>query len=101
MRNGPGRRRPPISSAATALALVRLVARRGSVTVSEVGRELGVAVSTAHRLLATCVREGFVRQDHVGGPYLAGPALHELTLVVGSNAVSLRDAGAEVLAGVR
>ena len=41
--------------------------------------------------------EGFARQDHVGGPYTVGPALHELTLVVGSNAVSLRDAGAEVL----
>lgn len=47
------------------------------------------------------MREGFARQDHVGGPYTVGPALHELTLVVGSNAVSLRDAGAEVLAGLR
>jgi IclR family transcriptional regulator, acetate operon repressor len=93
--------RPAISSAAAVLALVRLVARRGSVTVTEVSRELDVAVSTAHRLLATCVHEGFVRQDHVGGPYLAGPALHELTLVVGSNAVSLRDAGADVLTGLR
>lgn len=93
--------RAPISSAAAVLALVRMVARRGSVTVTEVSRELGVAVSTAHRLLATCVHEGFVRQDHAGGPYLAGPALHELTLVAGSNAVSLRDAGADVLSALR
>jgi DNA-binding IclR family transcriptional regulator len=93
--------RAAISSAAAVLALVRLVARRGSVTVTEVARELDVAVSTAHRLLATCVREGFARQDHVGGPYAVGPALHELTLVVGSNAVSLRDAGADVLTGLR
>jgi DNA-binding IclR family transcriptional regulator len=94
-------RRAAISSAAAVLALVRLLARRGSVTVTEVSRELDVAVSTAHRLLATCVREGFARQDHVGGPYTAGPALHELTLVAGSHAVSLRDAGADVLAGLR
>jgi DNA-binding IclR family transcriptional regulator len=93
--------RPAISSASAALALVRLIARRGSVTVTEVSRELDVAPSTAHRLLATCVREGFARQDHMGGPYTVGPALHELTLVVGSNAVSLRDAGAEVLADLR
>jgi DNA-binding IclR family transcriptional regulator len=93
--------RPAISSAAAVLALVRLIARRGSVTVTEVSRELDVAVSTAHRLLATCVREGFARQDHGGGPYTAGPALHELTLVAGSHAVTLRDAGAEVLADLR
>ncbi|OLT03000.1 hypothetical protein BJF90_27175 [Pseudonocardia sp. CNS-004] len=93
--------RSAISSAAAVLALVRLIARRGSVTVTEVSRELDVAVSTAHRLLATCVREGFARQDHVGGPYTAGPTLHELTLVAGSHAVPLRDAGAEVLAGLR
>jgi DNA-binding IclR family transcriptional regulator len=93
--------RGAIGSAAAVLALVRLVARRGSVTVTEVSRELDVAVSTAHRLLATCVREGFARQDHVGGPYTVGPALHELTLVAGSNAVPLRDAGAEVLAALR
>ena len=98
MRKG---KRAPVSSAAAVLALVRLVARRGSVTVTEVSRELDVAVSTAHRLLATCVREGFARQDHVGGPYAAGPALHELTLVVGSHAVSLRDAAADVLTGLR
>lgn len=93
--------RPVISSAAAALALVRLVARRGSVTVTEVSRELDVAVSTAHRLLVTCVREGFVQQDHAGGPYTPGPSLRELTLVVGSRAVSLRDAGADVLADLR
>jgi IclR family acetate operon transcriptional repressor len=93
--------RPAISSAAAALALVRLVARRGAVTVTEVSRELDVAASTAHRLLATCVREGFVRQDHVGGPYRVGPALHELSLVAGSNAVALRDAAAQVLIDLR
>jgi IclR family acetate operon transcriptional repressor len=87
--------RPAISSAAAVLALVRLVARRGAVTVTEVSRELDVAVSTAHRLLTTCAREGFVRQDHAGGPYRVGPALHELSLVTGSNA------GAQVLIDLR
>ncbi|MQA07220.1 MAG: helix-turn-helix domain-containing protein [Pseudonocardiaceae bacterium] len=89
-----------LRSAEHALKLVLLATRRGQVTVSEVKRELGVGASTAHRLLATCRRVGFVRQDVVGGPYLVGPAVHELTLAA-TSAVTLRDAAAPVLLDLR
>jgi IclR family acetate operon transcriptional repressor len=85
-----------LRSAEHALRVVLLVSARGSVTVSEVAAELSVGVSTAHRLLATCKHAGFVRQDRAGGPYLIGPAVHELTLAT-TAAVSLKDAGGPVL----
>ncbi|MHA6615549.1 helix-turn-helix domain-containing protein [Pseudonocardia sp. DLS-67] len=53
------------------LAPVRLLTRRGSVSVTEVSREVDVAAPTAHRLLATCVPAGFAPQDRVSGPYTA------------------------------
>ncbi|MFD2416736.1 IclR family transcriptional regulator [Amycolatopsis pigmentata] len=89
-----------LRSAEHALRVVMLVAARGSVTVSEVAAELSVGVSTAHRLLATCKHAGFVRQDRAGGPYLIGPAIHELTLAT-TAAVSLKDAGGPVLRDLR
>lgn len=69
-----------MNSARMALHTVSLVGRRGSVTPSEVAAELGVARSTAHRVLGNCVAAGFVRQDVTGGPYLVGRAVHELAL---------------------
>lgn len=85
-----------LQSAEHALRLVLLVTTRGSVTVTEVAAELSVGASTAHRLLATCKRVGFVRQDRPGGPYVIGPAVHELTLTA-TAAVTLRDAAGPVL----
>ncbi|MFI9626559.1 IclR family transcriptional regulator [Streptomyces sp. NPDC052042] len=47
-----------------ALILLTLLAERGRLSVTEAGRELGVAPSTAHRLLATlCHRDFAVRGD--------------------------------------
>ncbi|MGC5362924.1 IclR family transcriptional regulator [Streptomyces sp. DT24] len=47
-----------------ALVLLTLLAERGRLSVTEAGRELGVAPSTAHRLLATLCHRGFaVRGD--------------------------------------
>ena len=43
--------------------------------VDEATRYLGVASSTAHRLLAMLAYRGFVRQDPVSKAYLPGPAL--------------------------
>jgi IclR family transcriptional regulator, acetate operon repressor len=89
-----------VNSAQMALRAVQLVARRGSLTVSELAAELGVARSTAHRVLANCVATGFVRQDQVGGPYVVGKAVHELALGA-TSAVRLRDAGQPVLEDLR
>jgi len=69
-----GERPPyPITSVDNALQLA-LRLREGSLAVSEAADELGVARSTAHRLLAMLVYHGFARQ----GPdrrYAAGPVL--------------------------
>jgi IclR family transcriptional regulator, acetate operon repressor len=46
-----------------ALLLIRLLNEQGSVSVSEAAAELGVAPSSAHRLLATLCYQGFAVQD--------------------------------------
>ncbi len=80
-----------VSSAENALLVVQLMSQRGQLSVREVAHELGVADSTAHRLLSACRRVGFVRQESVGGAYFAGPALHEMALAA-SGAPRLREA---------
>lgn len=89
-----------MNSAQLALRAVQLVARRGSLTVTELAAELRIARSTAHRVLANCVATGYVRQDHVGGPYVIGTTVHELALGA-TSAVRLRDAAAPVLNELR
>ena len=69
--------RPPyaITSVDHALRLAQLLQREGQLTVSEAAERLGVARSTAHRLLAMLVYRDFAEQ----GPdrsYRAGPVLH-------------------------
>lgn len=57
-----------------ALRLIELLRDRGSFTVSEVAEVLGVAPSTAHRLLAMLVYRGFAAQDE-RRRYHPGPSL--------------------------
>jgi DNA-binding IclR family transcriptional regulator len=89
-----------VNSARMALRAVELVAQRGGLTVTELAAELGVVKSTAHRVLANCVAAGFVRQDHVGGPYVIGVTAHELALHA-TSAVRLRDAAQATLEQLR
>jgi DNA-binding IclR family transcriptional regulator len=70
----------PISSVDNALRLLRLFRERRPVRVSEAAARLGVAPSTAHRLLSTLERHGFARRDPATRTYLPGPALAELGL---------------------
>jgi DNA-binding IclR family transcriptional regulator len=63
-----------LSSADNALQLVLLLQERQEIRLSEVAAELGVANSTAHRLLATLARRGFVVQER-SRAYRRGPAL--------------------------
>lgn len=66
--------RSRIAAVDRALALLALLSERESVAVTDAAQTLGVAPSTAHRLLATLVSRGFavqVRQRR----YSAGPAL--------------------------
>lgn len=77
---------PPyaITSVDNALQLVQMLARDGSVRVSDAAAELGVAKSTAHRLLGMLCYRDFARKDD-GHVYWRGPALGE------SSGVARRD----------
>jgi DNA-binding IclR family transcriptional regulator len=68
----------PIESVANALRLLLAFRERSAVGVSEAARELGVARSTAHRLLAQLAHFEFVTQDARSKNYVAGPALFDL-----------------------
>jgi DNA-binding IclR family transcriptional regulator len=65
----------PIESVDKALKLLLLLGEQSEIRLSEATRYLGVASSTAHRLLAMLAYRGFVRQDPVSKAYLPGPAL--------------------------
>jgi DNA-binding IclR family transcriptional regulator len=65
----------PIESVDKALKLLLLLGEQPEIRLSEATRYLGVASSTAHRLLAMLAYRGFVRQDPVSKAYLPGPAL--------------------------
>jgi DNA-binding IclR family transcriptional regulator len=65
----------PIESVDKALKLLLLLGEKPEIRLSEATRYLGVASSTAHRLLAMLAYRGFVRQDPVSKAYLPGPAL--------------------------
>jgi DNA-binding IclR family transcriptional regulator len=67
-----------IESVDNALQLILLLQERDALRVNEAAERLGVAPSTAHRLLATLVYRGFALQDE-SRRYTAGPALRGVT----------------------
>jgi IclR family acetate operon transcriptional repressor len=72
----------PIESVGNALALLLLYKDRHAIRVAEASDALGVARSTAHRLLAMLQHFGFVRQNARTRAYHAGPALMEIGMAV-------------------
>ncbi|MGI8680777.1 MAG: IclR family transcriptional regulator [Mycobacteriales bacterium] len=70
----------PIESVDNALRLLLALLERPSMTVSDCSELLGVAPSTAHRLLAMLQYRGFVGQDPAARHYRAGPVLLKLGL---------------------
>jgi IclR family acetate operon transcriptional repressor len=79
---GPRAPNYPMSSVNNALRLILLFREQPSVRLMEAREYLGVAHSTAHRLLAMLAYHGFVRQDPESRAYHAGPALVEVGLAV-------------------
>ena len=65
----------PIGSVDNALRLLLMFSQRRSVRVADASRELGVARSTAHRLMRMLQYHGFIEQDSASQAYRAGPAL--------------------------
>lgn len=63
-----------------ALRLLQLIGERRVLRVAEAAEELGVARSTAHRLLTALRARGFVMQDKPNGAYRPGSSLNEIGL---------------------
>ena len=77
----------PIESVRNALLLLLQLRERPVLRVSECAAELGVARSTAHRLLVMLEHYGFLRRDAASRSYRAGDAL----LSIGLAAISTLD----------
>lgn len=69
-----------VESAENVLRILQRLRNAPQVRVTEVSNELGVARSTAHRLLGTLVFVGFLRHDPVKRVYVPGPALLDVAL---------------------
>ncbi|MEV1128760.1 IclR family transcriptional regulator [Agromyces sp. NPDC049794] len=87
--DGPRHR---VESVDHALQILLLLQQQRDLGVTSTARELGIAPSTAHRLIATLAARGFLTQDRVTRAYRAGPALIELGLH-STSALDLRAAG--------
>lgn len=72
----------PIESVDNALQVLLLLGEQPRLRLTDVSRYLGVASSTAHRLLAMLQFRGFVRQDAATRSYVPGPALDGLAFGV-------------------
>jgi DNA-binding IclR family transcriptional regulator len=76
----PGEPAYRIESVDKVLRLLWLLRDERRLTVSEVSDRLGVARSTAHRLLGMLVSHGFVQQDRATKAYMPGRGLFEIGL---------------------
>jgi DNA-binding IclR family transcriptional regulator len=72
----------PIESVDNALRLLWLIGERPSLRLTDASQYLGVASSTAHRLLAMLQYRGFVQQNPASRAYEAGPALDRIAFSV-------------------
>jgi DNA-binding IclR family transcriptional regulator len=72
----------PIDSVDNALRVLLLLGERPALRLTDVSHYLGVASSTAHRLLAMLQYRGFVRQDSATRSYVPGPTLDGLAFGV-------------------
>src|SRR3954467_2196780 len=91
---------PATTSVDNALWLLQLIGERRALRVAEAADLLGVARSTAHRLLAALRRRGFVTQDRPNGAYRPGPALYEIGLAAVSR-IDIRRVARPVLEQLR
>lgn len=71
-----------LQTAERTLHTVKLVATRGHITLTQLARELDISPSMAHRILTTCVAQGFLSQSGRGTAYGVGSALRQLAINV-------------------
>lgn len=84
--NGSGCRPPPqypLESVNNALRLLLLFESQPSIRLTEVSSYLGVASSTAHRLMGALLYRGFVRRNPSTRTYEPGPSLSSLAFAIG------------------
>jgi DNA-binding IclR family transcriptional regulator len=67
-----------LKSVSTALDVLECFAVDGELGVSDIARKLGIAKSTAHRLLTALCRKGIAEQNPETGLYRLGLHLYEL-----------------------
>lgn len=70
----------PVRSVAKALEILLMLRDRETIGIAEAGRELGIARSTAHRLLSMLELYEFAQRQPRARGYRAGPALVSLGL---------------------
>lgn len=78
MTTKPAAESEGLRSVGSALDLLECFAVDGELGVSDLARRMGVAKSTAHRLLSTLRSRGFVEQNPETGRYRLGLHLYEL-----------------------
>jgi DNA-binding IclR family transcriptional regulator len=83
-----------------ALRLIRLMAEGRPLRLAEIAARLGVAPSTAHRLLGSLRYHGFVIQEGRAGRYGPGPALLELAMAATAS-IDIRRVARPVLERLR
>jgi DNA-binding IclR family transcriptional regulator len=88
------------TSVDNALWLLQLIGERQALRVAEAADLLGVARSTAHRLLTALRRRGFVTQDRPNGAYRPGSALYEIGLAAVSR-IDIRRVSRPILEQLR
>jgi IclR family acetate operon transcriptional repressor len=96
----PGSPAYPIRSVDNALRILAMLQDRPSLGVTDTAADLGVAPSTAHRLLAMLVHRGFASHDPVSRRYHAGERLWEIG-VAAFGARSIDELAAPHLARLR
>jgi DNA-binding IclR family transcriptional regulator len=72
----------PIDSVDNALRLLWLLSAQPALRLTDASRYLGVASSTAHRLLSMLQYRGFVRQNPTSRAYEAGPSLDQIAFAL-------------------
>ncbi len=90
----------PIGSVDNALRLIVLFSERKSVRIADASRLLGVARSTAHRMIQMLQYRGFVVQDEATRAYVAGPQLLRMAFAVVQN-LDLRSVAMPVMEEIR
>lgn len=70
-----GAAEPTLRSVTNALEILHLLRAQGPMRVTDIAAQLGIGLSTAHRLVATLREQRFVRQETDGKRYELGSAM--------------------------